>query len=1258
MSHRRRIIPAIIALIAALCVSVGPGLGQPAGTGAATADSLTLTYDFAPPAVTPAGAYHRVTLANLPLLGEPGQPALPYRAARILLPSGQDVAGVEVEPAGETAWPDPVRLAPAQPQQPIGAPPTPPYSHTIRVHRDTPTLLYPPQRHQVLSTQTLGGYRVLLLRLFPVRYEPAADRLTYARQLRVTVRLRPTATESALPVNPGAAPRVRALVDNPALVQDVAQAFPTGGCAQPAANAGPLVDPATPCDYIIVTNRALSPTFQSLVAWRTSQGLTAGIFAVEDIYANYDGADDATRVRNFLIDAYTTWAGTAHPLQYVLLGGDAEVIPPRYTSVQAGIYSTSELICENYYAGLDGTWDNDADGRYGEGDVAGGGTGTAGEEADFYAELFVGRAPVSDATQATNFINKVIAYESHPTAAYLDEGLMLGERLDSQTYGGYYMDEIAALAPPLDVTRMYDRNGTWSAADLIARLNAGAHVVNHLGHASPWMVIKLYRANVDSLTNAEPFLVHTQGCLPAKFDESDAIGEHFVFGEHGAFAFVGNTQYGWYLPGSTDGASQIFDRAFFDALFHEGIHPVGEALQYAKEDSLGRVGAVGPERWVCLELVLLGDPATPIVTGYEDPVAQIASPVGGFPVAGQVPITGTAHAGTVGGATFNTYRLDYGAGVSLSSWTQIGVTGTTPLTAGLLGTWDTGLLPDGKHALRLTVDDGAGRVSTDQIAVDVDHTDITAPAPGGFVGGGAVVTVTGTASRGDFQDYVVEVASDANPGSWMPVFSATTPVIDGVLAFWDTSAITEAGHYTLRLTVRGDAYTGTDTASLVVDPLYQAGWPQSVGNRVSESAIAVGDLDGDGDMEVVAAEGMYQCGGALEGGRCGAYGMKVYVWHHDGTPMSGWPQMPGSDNRLTTPALADLDADGDLEIVVGSIDGRVYVYEHDGALATGWPQVAGDSINGAPAAADLDGDGDREVVACSYDGLTWAWHHTGALVSGWPQFTGSSFASPLLVDLDADGQREVVVNSDAGVVSAFHNDGTPVAGWPITVTGAGFLASPAAGDLDGNGTPEIVAVAQDAVYAWRPDGSSFPGWPQTGLVGTIESSPALADLDGDGDLEIVVAGGSQIVYAWHHDGTLVAGWGTARAPVSRSSPVVGDIDGDGDVEVLLAGDDNDGHIYAWRCDGTPVTGWPRIIPTRSGSPPFWNRRCSPVLADIDGDGDMEVGLGVETRVFFWDVAGDPDNAPWPTFHGDVARTGVLPWRRLDHRFYLPLAGKE
>ena len=332
------------------------------------------------------------------------------------------------------------------------------------------------------------------------------------------------------------------------------------------------------------------------------------------------------------------------------------------------------------------------------------------------------------------------------------------------------------------------------------------------------------------------------------------------------------------------------------------------------------------------------------------------------------------------------------------------------------------------------------------------------------------------------------------------------------------------------------------------------GWPKTTGQYV-ESSPALGDLDGDGHLEVVV----------------GSDDFKVYAWHHDGTPVAGWPQTTG-DVVGSSAAVGDLDGDGKLEVVVGSYDGKVYAWHRDGTALAGWPQTTGGPIyHGSPALGDLDGDGKLEVVVGSTDGKVYAWHHDGTLVVGWPQTTGGPIGSnsPALGDLDGDGKREVVVGSGDFKVYAWHHDGTPVAGWPQT-TGRYVESSPALGDLDGDGSLEVVVGSDDAkVYAWHHDGTPLAGWPQRAGNG-FRSSPALGDLDGDGYLEVVVGsdyGFDGRVYAWHHDGTPVAGWPQTTGDWVESSPALGDLDGDGSLEVVVGSWDH--KVYAWTCD-TPT----------------------------------------------------------------------------------------
>ncbi|MBN1975884.1 MAG: VCBS repeat-containing protein [Anaerolineae bacterium] len=1176
---------------------------------------VSVSFTFQAPIVERVGAYDRVTMPGLPSHGDPGAPVLPLRVARILLPYGAQVTDVEVVAGDGVTLPGPYQVEPGQEWVPTSVAPedaTPP-DPAIYGAGD----LFPGVFYARVSVQRLHGYAILLLKLYPVQYLPQTGELTYYPQLTVNVEMGAGLDGASTPavVVPGQADRVRDLVDNPQALDSY-----TGAVLdrQPTATSS-LVSPADPCDYIVITSQALSPTFQSLVDWKVTKGLSARVYATEDIYAEYTGDDNAERVRNFIVDAYAAWSSTAHPLQYVVLGGDTEVIPIRLVRVKAGGYTTMMPV-DLYYGGLDGDWDADGDGSYGEPD----GDGAAGEEVDFFAEVYVGRIPVETVSEAAYAISKTLRYEQNPTADYLDRALWLGRKLDDYTWGGNSKDLVSNLAPQYNVTTLYDRDGTYSTSKVINAMNAGVHLANFDGHGN-WSCCPLNRSEISGLTNDEPFFFYNLGCETAEFDGGgeEAVAEYYVFTEHGAFAYIGNTRYGWYSPGSTNGPGNQLDRLFFDYAVNTADHNIGKALQLAKEDYYPG------HRWSILTLSLFGDPETALVTELIDPVANISSPLGGKTVRRSVDVIGAARAGDAPGATFDHYVLEYGAGSNPSSWTQIGVTGTVPVSGSVLAVWDTTLLADGTYTLRLRVSDGVGHTSLHKHIVTTDNIYITSPTEGALVNANGPLTITGSAWSTDFQDYVVEYGRGASPSSWTVIVTSTTPVTDGVLAVWNPSSVVEADDYTIRLTRHGSQLDASERVTVYIDPLWQAGWPQEVTYRVVAHTVSAGDLDNDGDLELLVPMNNY--------GSSWGY---VYAWHHDGTRVSGWPRSVNG-GRISAATLADLDRDGDLEVLVGVEGGKVYAWHHTGQVVLGWPQTAGGDVFGAPAVADLDRDGVWEVVAAAVDGYVYAWRQDGSAVPGWPKDAGGSlYVSPALGDLDGDGKLEVVV-ARQGAVYAWHHDGTALAGWPVTEATivSDVVGSPAVGDIDGNGDMEIVLAAGDRVYAWHHTGTAVSNWPQS-ISGAAQSSPALGDIDGNGDLEIVVA--SDQVYAWHGDGTPVSGWPKPVAEHTNSSPVLGDITGDGQADVVIGAGDGDAHIYAWQGDGNAISGWPRFVPAFSGSGSYYERLSSPIVTDLDRDGDVEVAIGAEEYVFVFDLstAYAGETMEWPIFQHDLHFTGV------------------
>ena len=259
-------------------------------------------------------------------------------------------------------------------------------------------------------------------------------------------------------------------------------------------------------------------------------------------------------------------------------------------------------------------------------------------------------------------------------------------------------------------------------------------------------------------------------------------------------------------------------------------------------------------------------------------------------------------------------------------------------------------------------------------------------------------------------------------------------------------------------------------------------------------------------------------------------------------------------------------------------------------------------------------------------------HRDADTLDGFPkQLAGDGEASPLLADLDGDNRNELIVANSDGVVHAWRRDGSELPGFPVRTddlprqTGRAFaggaieraagavLASPAVGDLDRDGRPElVVADLEGKLYVFGPGGErvrtlasdrAFSGAPlepfvnvrrgklnrtQRGFLG----SPVLADLDGDdgGRLEIVAASLDRHVYAWHDGGTPVDGWPVLAVDRSKvasvdpathrvtfkpdvgadheqgaivDTPAVGDLDGDGATDVVIGTNES----YAGDADG-------------------------------------------------------------------------------------------
>ena len=483
----------------------------------------------------------------------------------------------------------------------------------------------------------------------------------------------------------------------------------------------------------------------------------------------------------------------------------------------------------------------------------------------------------------------------------------------------------------------------------------------------------------------------------------------------------------------------------------------------------------------------------------------------------------------------------------------------------------------------------------------------------------------------------------------------------------------------------------TSQAEVTTDPdIFDAGvW-------VKHPGIAVGKLfNNDSRMITVVGD----CNGFL------------HAWYPNGTEIPGFPKHINDQSTAiasggiiqpkinycinSTPALVDINGDGNLEIFVGSGDGWLYGLDNQGTSLCGWPQftgVAGNNVYGvfsSPAVADLDGDGDFEVIAGAYDHYIYVWNaEDGSIYPGWPFDNWDTvWSSPVVRDLDNDGKMEIVIGCDStvpqgGILRVFRFDGEEMAGWPQRVDQV-IWSTPAVGDIDNDGHLEIVVGTGhyyakprgEYVNAYEVNGAVVSGWPVSLGDGNsttdnrVFSSPALADVDGDGTLETFVGALDGYLYCINSDGTIRWRNTPANLPDQNpkvfsmlSSPSVGDIDGDGEMEIVIGGGF---HITAFDATtGTKKTGYPinTGAPDDLGTPMFtWS---PPTIADVDGDGLIEllIGNGRKDQSGYANAGGvrvyhetgsagtsnlggtgvSVDIAPWPCFPGGGTRIQSLP----------------
>ncbi|SRX54709.1 T9SS type A sorting domain-containing protein [Aequorivita sp. CIP111184] len=288
--------------------------------------------------------------------------------------------------------------------------------------------------------------------------------------------------------------------------------------------------------------------------------------------------------------------------------------------------------------------------------------------------------------------------------------------------------------------------------------------------------------------------------------------------------------------------------------------------------------------------------------------------------------------------------------------------------------------------------------------------------------------------------------------------------------------------------------------------------------------------------------------------------------------------------------------------------------------------------------ADINNDGVDEVLYGIWNTL-YALNGDGSILWEKP-VSGTILLPPTVADLDGDGTLEIILNTggvpNAGRVYLMDNLGNDFAGWPLNFSNHWMLNAPAVADLDGDGTLDIitgerVASAQGFVHAIKMDGTPInANWPVE-IAATPAFTPSIADMDHDGSLDVVIAASSAGMYIFDNQGQVFSGFPVFDPMVNYSyqSPILADLDGDDDLEIIGSNHGDSPGFYVMEHDGTYKAGWPIALGGWTYSPP--------TVLDVDEDGTFEIFMsdrntsgtpGAELPVIY---GLDPDGNDLPDF---------------------------
>ncbi|MEM1180734.1 MAG: FG-GAP-like repeat-containing protein [Acidobacteriota bacterium] len=375
-------------------------------------------------------------------------------------------------------------------------------------------------------------------------------------------------------------------------------------------------------------------------------------------------------------------------------------------------------------------------------------------------------------------------------------------------------------------------------------------------------------------------------------------------------------------------------------------------------------------------------------------------------------------------------------------------------------------------------------------------------------------------------------------------------------------------------------------------------------------AVRAADIDGDGDLDVVAAASRAD---------------SVSWWENTAGDGSAWTERniePNFDFAASV-HVADVDGDGDLDVLGAAVfDDELAWWENTSGDGSTWTKQSIEfGFSGAASvfAADLDGDGDLDILGTEDSGISW-WANTQGDGSTWGTRQAintvlnlSGAVSAFAADVDSDGDLDVFAAAQfSNEFAWWENTAGDGSAWTGHLLGLDFegAISVVVEDMDGDGDLDVVGGSlfdSEAITWWDNTAGDASVWARRTIDGDDggASSVFVADVDSDGDLDVLGTGGFISGVNWWENETIHR---SATFPESRivdrgfDRPLSihsADVDGDGDLDVLGASFD-DGELAWWANAGDGSAWTEQTIDASFGGALFVT------TADLDGDGDLDV----------------------------------------------------